>query len=186
MFLLDIETLSTESTAVVLSAAIVFFNDGMSYDELINSSIFIKFEAKDQIQNYKRTASKSTLEWWNKQSSHAKIRSLNPSKQDVSAKVGIEKLRNYLEVDTSQNKIIWTRGGLDSMCLESLCVALNVPPIVRYFNYYDIRTALNLLAPDTERGYCKVNYPGFNLDVVKKHDPVHDICYDAMQLLYHY
>jgi hypothetical protein len=184
MICFDIETLSTESTCVILSAAMVYFTDDMTYEEMIEKSIFVKFDAKEQIQKYNRTVSKSTLEWWSKQCDFAKKTSLNPSKYDVSAIDGIELLRDYLKIDPSPTKIIWTRGSLDQMAIESLCNAVDVKPLVRYNQYRDVRTAIDILASTAENGYCKVNLKDFTIQKVIKHDPRGDAAYDAVQLMY--
>lgn len=184
MIVLDIESLSTESTCVILSAAMVYFNDGMTYEEMIDKSIFVKFDAKEQIQKYNRTASKSTLEWWKKQCDFAKNTSFNPSKYDVSAIEGIELLRNYLNIDPSPTKILWTRGALDQMAIESLCNAIGVKPLVLYNQYRDTRTAIDILASTSKKGYCEVSLKDFSIQKVIKHDPRHDCAYDAVQLMY--
>jgi hypothetical protein len=162
----------------------VYFTDDMTYEEMIEKSIFVKFNAKEQIQKYNRTVSKSTLEWWSKQCDFAKNTSFIPTKNDVSAIDGIELLRDYLKVDPSPNKIIWTRGSLDQMAIESLCNAVDVKPLVRYNNYRDVRTAIDILASTAENGYCKVNLKDFTIQKVIKHDPVHDCAYDATMLMY--
>lgn len=185
MFVMDIESLDVDSTAVILSCAIVYFEEGSTFESLLKETLFVKFDAKEQIQKYKRTVSKSTLAWWAKQSDHAKAISFKPSAiQDVPAIEGINKLRMYLERDPNPKKIIWTRGTLDSMCIESLCRAADIPALVLYNQIQDVRTAINLLSPSATNGYCEVDYPGFDKSKVQKHDPVHDVCYDAIQLLY--
>lgn len=184
MFLLDIETLSTESTAVVLNAAMVYFEDGMTYENLIESSIFVKFLAKEQIQQYKRHICKDTLEWWSKQSDEIRNNNFNPSQNDVTAAEGILQLKEYMNISREKTKIIFTRGALDPMCLESLCKSIGVKPLAPYYNFMDVRTALNLMKSTTVRGYCDVE--GFDMAAAKKnkHDPIIDVCLDAMQILY--
>ena len=186
MFLLDIETLSTESTAVVLNAAIVYFEDGMSYNELLESSLLVKFDAKEQIRKYKRHVSKDTLDWWGKQSEEIRNTNFNPSSNDVSAEEGILQLKKYMNISQDKNKIIFTRGNLDPMCMESLCRSMGTKPLVPYYSFMDVRTALNLLKTTTVNGYCEVSYAGFNMAEAKKskHDPKVDIALDAMQILY--
>jgi 3' exoribonuclease, RNase T-like len=186
MYILDIETFGTESTSVVLSAAMVYFEEGVSYQELIDSSIFVKFDAKEQIQKYGRITDKNTLEWWAKQSTGSKQISLIPSENDLTASEGILQLKQYLDKSQEKNKIVFTRGNLDPMCMESLCKAVGVPPIIPYYNYMDIRTALNLLKTTTVRGYCDVSFEGFNIEEAKsnKHDPIVDVCLDAMMIMY--
>lgn len=184
MFMLDIETLDVESTAVILSASIVLLEENSTFDSLLSSCLFVKFDSKEQIQKYKRTISKDTLEWWSKQSDHAKSISLTPSLTDISAVAGIEAIRSYLSKDPSAKKIIWTRGSFDSMVLDSLCRALDIPVLIRYNQYMDLRTGINLLSKSPNNGYCEVNHPDFDIKKVQRHDPRHDICHDGMQLLY--
>lgn len=186
IFLLDIETLSTESTAVVLNAAMVYFEDGMSYNELLESSLLVKFDAKEQIRQYKRHVSKDTLDWWGKQSEEIRNTNFNPSCTDLAAAEGILRLKEYMNISQEKTKIIFTRGALDPMCLESLCRAIGVKPLAPYYNFMDVRTALNLMKSTTVRGYCDVDVKGFDMAEAKKnkHDPIVDVCLDAMQILY--
>ena len=74
MFMFDVETLNAESTAVVLSASIIHFEVGQkySYEDLLARALFVKFDAKEQIEKYKRSADKETIEWWSKQDPAAK------------------------------------------------------------------------------------------------------------------
>jgi hypothetical protein len=184
MFVADIESLDVESTCVILSVAIVDFDENSTFESLLENTLFVKFDAKEQISKYKRTVSKSTLDWWAKQSDYAKDMSLKPSKDDLPVIEGINKLRMYLEKDPNPKKIIWTRGTLDSMALESLCRAADIPALIRYNENQDVRTAINLLSPVAFNGYCEVDYPGFDKSKVKKHCPINDVCYDAMMLLH--
>tara|TARA_R110000868_G_scaffold403032_1_gene679866 strand:+ start:605 stop:1165 length:561 start_codon:yes stop_codon:yes gene_type:complete len=184
MLVFDVETLSTESTCVVLSAAIVFFDENSTYESIVENSIFVKFDAKEQIQKYKRTVSDSTLQWWSKQCDYAKNKSLVPTKNDVATADGIELLRNYLKNDPSPNKIIWARGSLDQMAIDSLCHSVGVQPLVNFNCWRDVRTAVDILSTTSTNGYCEVSLEGFTIQKVIKHDPVHDCAYDAVQLLY--
>lgn len=184
MYVFDIETLDVESTSVVLSLAIVYFDDTSTYQSLLDECLFVKFDAREQLKNYKRTISKSTLEWWEKQTDHAKQISFFPSKDDLPAIEGIQKIRSYLRRKSNEKTIIWSRGSIDSVIMDSLCKAVGVKPLVYYNQHREIRTALDIMATTTVNGYCKVSLEGFSKDMVKKHDPVHDVCYDAVQLLY--
>ena len=184
MLVFDIETLDTESTAVVLSASIVYFEENDTWESLLDKALFVKFNAKEQIDKYKRTVSKSTLKWWNEQSDTAKNVSFLPSNKDVGAEEGIDLIKRYLANDPANTKIIWTRGSLDSMVFESLTNAVGTLPLVKYNQYRGIRTGIDILASNSSKGYCDVNLPGFDVNKVVKHDPVHDICYDALMLLY--
>lgn len=192
MFMFDIETLGIESTTVILSAAITHFDFGdrdmpsgkERYYDFFNRSLFVKFNAKEQLEKYNRTVTKSTLEWWSKQSENARRLALEPSTNDVSADVGIESLRDYIKKFNVNNQIIWARGTLDQTAIDSLCRNVGVEPLVNYNQWRDVRTAVDLLASDAKNGYCSIE--NFNPDIwVTKHDPRSDCALDIMMLLYH-
>lgn len=187
MFVLDLETLDIESTAVVLSAALVYFEEGATYESLMNDVLFVKFDVKEQLKVHKRTASKSTLEWWSKQSDLAKKISLIPSDKDISVEEGIIQIKKYLKRTSKDKMIIWSRGSIDSVIIDSLCRSAELAPIAYYNQHREIRTALDLLATTTVNGYCKVDLPGFDMEAAKKnkHDPRVDVVLDAIQLMYY-
>ena len=185
MFVLDIETLSTESDAVVLSAALVYFNTKDKYDfnGLLDSCVFVKFDAMEQKTKYKRSVETSTVNWWKEQSKESKEMSLFPNKSDLSAKTGIGVLVDYINKNKQEKQeICWIRGTLDQVCMDSLCKDVKVPFLFPYYVYRDVRTALDMTKETCVRGYCKIQ--GFDSCVVNKHDPRHDVCFDALQLLY--
>lgn len=191
MFVFDVETIGTESNSVILSAAIVYIDMSIpnhTWESLYEKSLFVKFNVKDQVENYKRVVDKSAIDWWNKQCSMAKEQSFYPKKGDLKAKDGIEILHNYIKQHCDPNTtLIWTRGSLDQMVIDSLCVAAEVEKIMPYANYRDMRTYVDLTATNSIRGYCnidKTKYPNFDRNVVVKHNPVDDICLDALMLLY--
>lgn len=183
MYVFDIETLGTESTSVVLSAAIIEFDmeSDFTYKELIERATFVKFDAKEQIQKYGRTVDKTSLEWWNKQCSHSRKQSLTPSSLDVFAIDGIDIFRDVIKPGFK----IWTRGSLDQIVFDSLCKSVGTEPIAHYKVWRDIRTAVDLLRETSRDGYCKIRDDvEFDGNDVIKHDPVHDCAYDIMMLRY--
>jgi hypothetical protein len=183
----DIECADVESTAVILSCAIIEFklDEKPVYADLLNRSMFVKFDAAYQIKNLKRTVDKPTMEWWAKQSKIVKAKSLVPGIYDMEAKMGIDIVRSYagLDVDSSKNGDVtfWARGALDQLCFDSLSKAAGDDILIPYSNWRDVRTAVDILCEGASRGY--VNVPGFNRGIVHKHDPVHDCAYDVMMLL---
>jgi hypothetical protein len=186
MFMFDIETLGTESTTVVLSAACIYFNpeEKPSFEKLIEDSCFVKFSAKDQIQNYNRKVDKSTLEWWDKIHSAIRKTSFDPSPTDLPLLEGISILREYIESKPNWSKsTVWARGSLDQMAIDSLCKCAGQDTLWHYANWRDVRTAVDILS-GSSNGYCGVNYEGFNSNDVIKHNPIHDCAYDVMMLLY--
>lgn len=194
-FCFDVESLGVESTSVVLSAAIVKFDIDPKdlpktvdldsyYETLLTSALMVKFDVAEQTKKYKRTMEKETIDWWNKQGSLIKKASFTPSDYDDSVESGILKLRNYITMFGGAKNIIWVRGSLDQMCIDSLAKSAGLQPIAPYHSYRDIRTAIDLLADSPSiNGYCELKYE-FNKDLVHKHHPVHDVAYDSLMLTF--
>lgn len=183
-FIFDVETMGIESTCVILSAAMTYVGDenNYTYDDLLKSSIFVKFDAHEQL-NAGRTVTQSTVDWWKSLDKEIIRKSYKPSTEDISVNLGLSKLRDfYNENKKSKNDIVWIRGQLDSLAIDSLANSFNQEIIVPWWNYRDVRTAIDLLKATGKRGYC--NIPNFDKSIVKKHDPIHDCVYDAMMLLY--
>lgn len=186
MFMFDIETLGTESTAVILSAAVIHFEVGKSYeyDDLINNACFVKLAVDAQIKQYSRTMDMGTLEWWEGQHTYVKNTSLNRSKDDLFANDAINEIRKYIAKYPEPDQTIWARGSLDQMCFDSLTMAVDNERLFPYNNWRDVRTAIDLLKDTAKSGYCQIEHPTFQKHNVIKHHPVHDCAYDIMMMLY--
>jgi hypothetical protein len=187
MFVFDVETLGKDSSSVILSMACLYFNpeEKKSYQELIDSAFFVKLDAEDQMLRLKRTSKRGTIEWWSKQCDNARNKSFRPSVIDVTAEEAVESLRTwstqFLNHDTC---VVWARGNLDQLVLDSLEEQLEVKPVFYFSRWRDVRTAIDFII-GSPSGYAKVDYPGFDPALhVTKHNPVDDCAYDAMQLMY--
>ena len=189
MFMFDIETLGVESTAVVLSAAIICFDpekdSDISFRELVERGLLVKFDAKDQVKRLDRTMTKSTLDWWGKQGDYQQKLSFVPdTKRDIVAEDGLQAIRKYINQyhrgADPQTMTIWARGSLDQMAIDSLALKAGVEPIAPFNRWRDVRTAVDLMT-DSKNGYCTVR--DLNRDEVAKHDPVHDCALDILMLL---
>lgn len=186
MFALDIETLSPKENAVVLSMAVLYFDETQTYtyQDLLDNTCFVKFNLKEQMEIYGRKSDKDTIEWWKKQCDMVKAKSLIPSKDDLKVSDGLQFVADYVKMKSKEKEeIVWTRGSLDQFALDSLCDDVGFPLLFNYSQYRDFRTAIDLLKETSWRGYCDV--PEFNRHaLVMKHDPVHDVALDVMMLLY--
>ena len=186
MFVFDIETLSKESNAVILSFACVHFSDKdkSSFQYMKDNSFFVKLDASDQFKRLKRSYQQSTIDWWKKQCENARIKSYKPSSNDVIIEDGLEQFRTWTKQFNEDRSWVWARGTLDQLVLDSAVEQLNIEPIFHYNRWRDVRTAVDFLY-GTYNGYCDVDYPGFDPFLnITKHDPVDDCLYDAMMLLY--
>lgn len=182
----DVETLGVSSNSVILSMACIYFNpeEKPSYQNLIDSAFFVKFCAKDQITNYNRTVSNSTLRWWNTQPLENKMQSFIPTDHDSTAVDGLNQFREWvIQYTDYKNSTVWARGNLDQIILHSLENDVGQETLLPFWSWRDVRTAVDILS-GSNNGYCPVNYPGFDLKDVVKHNPIHDCAYDAMMLMY--
>lgn len=185
-FCFDVETLATESTSVILSAAIVYFEPKSepSYQDLLDNTLFVKFNAEEQISQLKRIVNKSTLDWWKTQPDYARQVSFNPKKDDLTAEEGIDRIIRYMDrYPNPREQTMWARGSLDQVTIDSLCRQIDKPTISEYYTWRDVRTAIDILY-GSSNGYCGIEHPEFNRDLVIKHAPYHDVCLDVMMLLY--
>lgn len=189
MFSFDIECLDLDSTAGILSLGCVYHNgtSDVTYQGLIDTGIFIKFDVQDQIKRFKRTTCKSTLDWWKKQSHDAQVTNLIPHADDLDTETGMQLLRTWFTSKPDhKNEIVWARGGLDQMCLESLMRAINMDPFIYYASWRDTRTAIECFYPKSKNGYVQVDpnkIAGYERTQVLKHHPLHDSANDLCQLL---
>lgn len=188
MFVFDIETVGVESTAGILSAGIVYFEVGSTYQDMLDNSLFVKFDITEQMKQLKRSQTKSTMEWWKEQPLSARQMSLIPDpSRDVSAADGIQKLKNFIgRYDDWKKRTFWARGSLDQPAIDSLCRAVGVEPLTQYSRWRDVRTAIDFLSPKSNFGYCKINHDSFDNKSLHamKHDPVIDCIIDAGMILY--
>ena len=183
MFMFDVETLGVDSDSVVLSAALIYFEGGESYQDLLDKACFVKFKAKEQIA-MKRTVDLGTLEWWKNQHEYIRGCALEPSADDVTVVQGFEILHNYMnKIPNAQKKTMWARGSLDQMVIDHLARKVDSQPITGYNMWRDVRTAVDILY-GTTNGYVEVDKPDFQRAAVIKHHPVHDCALDIMQLMY--
>jgi hypothetical protein len=186
MFVFDIESLGVESTAVVLSAALIHFDPEKrpTYQDLLDDALFVKFNAKDQIERLKRTVDIGTIEWWKNQHDYVRSVSFTPSKGDLTAEEGLTLLHNYMnKYPDSHKQTMWARGSLDQLAIDSLAVKVGMQQITGYAQWRDVRTAVDILY-GTINGYVEVEHETFRRHEVIKHHPVHDCALDAMMLMY--
>lgn len=150
----------------------------------MEDSCFVKFNVKDQITRLKRTLHRDTLDWWKKQHHHVRKLSFDPSPADLIAEDGIQVLHNYMaQFPNAQNKIIFARGSLDQMVIDSVARSVKMEPIAQYNMWRDCRTFIDCVY-GSKNGYCDIEYEGFQRYNVIKHCPINDIALDVMMILY--
>lgn len=182
-YMIDIETLGKYENAVVLSLACVTFDlsEQRKFEELVSEGIFLKFDASEQIEKYKRDVDKSTLEWWEQQGPAAKFISYFPNQNDVSLKSGLDTLKDWLissgyDFNTSR---LWARGSdFDFPKVESLFRNIGEKAPYNTFRTRDTRTFI-----DTLTGSYNGKFDGIpNPKSFVYHHPLHDAALEAVKL----
>lgn len=181
----DFETLSQDQRhGVVISFAMLTFSEKRyienpyDFEDLVKNCKYIKFDVKDQVENYGRKISKQTLDWWNEQGELAKKQML-PSREDRP----ISDLHGFI-VDNSSPSAIkksFTRGNtFDPLFLQYLMQDTgNVDP----FHWKTVRDTRSYIegmsfGMDLDNGYMITDLK----DKFVKHDPCHDIAMDVMRM----
>ena len=186
IFCFDVETLGVESNSVILSLACIYFDPDAkpTFRELVDSAYFVKFNVRDQVENYGRKVDKGTLQWWEKQCEIVRKKSFLPSKDDKILRTGVESFHNWITTRNDNKCWVWARGSLDDTLLHSIERQLKVETMLPYNRWRDVRTAVDFLT-NSNNGYCKVDHIDFlyERDIIK-HDPVIDCALDIMMLLY--
>ena len=190
MFIFDVETLGKQSNSVILSMACIHFNpdEQPSHTELKQSAFFAKLEVSDQLQRLKRTAGKSTMEWWAKQCENVKNKSFKPSGIDEKFEDAYERMREWAKSKNDNKCWVWARGNLDQLVMDDIEEQLGIEPIFKYERWRDVRTAVDFLY-GTTNGYTDIEVPpwveSFDPSLhITKHNPIDDCVYDAMMLIY--
>jgi hypothetical protein len=186
MIIFDVETLGKESNSVILSMAAIYFKpeDKPTPQELRDNAFFVKLDVADQIKRLNRKVGKTTMQWWSKQCDNVRRKSFNPSSEDVRFEDGYEAMRQWAKSKNDDKCWVWARGNLDQLVLDSMEEQLEIDSIWKFARWRDVRTAIDFLY-ETNRGYCEIDYPGFDPSLhITKHNPIDDCVFDVMMLIY--
>ena len=181
----DFETLSQDQRrGVVTSFAILNFSETRyienpyTFEELVDSCKYIKFDVEDQVTNFNRIMSKETIQWWNEQGEEAK-KQIKPSPEDVS----IASFYSWIQsnIDCANIKKSYTRGNMfDPMFLQYLMAQTAHPDPFHWGTVRDTRSMIDGMAYGMKLDNKFM--PGDLKDKFVKHDPRHDIAMDVMRM----
>ena len=187
----DFETLDNRSynRPVVPSVAFLVFDPEvlMSFDQLVDNSLRIKFDISEQIQ-HGRKYNQETVDWWRKpDNSEAYKKVIEVDGSEVGLGQLDSLLKEYLiemEYDPGKGKV-WTRGNsFDVPILDNIYEDFGWDPAFSWWNVRDIRTEIDAITPhfdSTHAGYGYIKdfpYPkGFI-----KHQETHDVSRDVLMM----
>jgi len=182
-FILDFETLSLKTNAVVLSCGIVAVDLSKDFTEkdLRYRSLFVKFDSKNQTN---RHISLETLNWWRSQSPEVQRSQLLPSASDVSLVDGYRAIQQFIKLNcmTPNKAVYWCRGDLEATVSINISEELGLEPLCPYYRWREVRTAVDLLS-GSDNGYCDT-IPAIPDNLIE-HDPVDDCIRDLWMLRYY-
>ncbi len=149
--MVDLETLDTKPSAVVLSVGAVIWetmynpaSDALSYD--IRERFMRVLDMEEQFTRG-RTVSQSTLLWWQDQDSTAKAEAFNPVRQSVETVLDdfMAFVSHYSFEDSADKKIkaFWASPvAFDLPIWEDLAMTFSGYVPWRYNQRYDVRTVV--------------------------------------------
>lgn len=156
--MIDIETLGTDMTSVIISIAAVRFD--IKTGE-IGDYMNVNIDPNDCL-NQGFTLSWDTIKWWMSQNDEAKKSLLSDDRVTLSE--ALMELYRFIYMNVTDVEV-WGNGStFDISTLEYAYSKLGMSKPWKYVNVRDVRTMV-MLAPDIKREY--------KFDGVK-HDPLHD------------
>jgi exodeoxyribonuclease VIII len=151
--MLDLETLDTTSTAVVLSIGAVAFDP---YGSVLGDKFYVELteDLADQ-QTRGRTISASTVKWWLGQSVMARQVFTDPPQQGVDRRTtaqGLHKFATFVASNGGAGAFIWGNGAdFDNVILASLYNAYKIPQPWHFGSNRCYRTLKSLHLPRLNR-----------------------------------
>lgn len=142
--MIDIETLDTEDTAIILSIGVCKFDPYTNQEPHARELWLPSLEEQFKLD---RTTSESTLEWWSKQDPKILERALSETGRQPC--INILKEMNKYFVGVEQ---IWAQGVLfDINIIENLYGMLDLHTNWAYWQISDSRTIFNMMPKDPRK-----------------------------------
>lgn len=181
----DFETLSLNRVkGVILSLAALKFDENRfssdnpyTWDELVDSTDYIKFDVNEQVKNYNRVIDSGTLEWWSNLPEESK-RCFYPSENDRPLK----EIYSFLKkMWPSELHRIYSRGNtFDPILLDYILEDINEKPFYVFSLIRDTRSFIEGLSygTDLQNSFIPQEYKNRFI----KHNPIHDIVMDVIRI----
>jgi len=180
----DFETLSTDVyRGVIVNIAGLQFDEKRfkdnpyTFEELLDSCKFMKFDVEEQVKQYNRKIKPTSLEWWKKQDPEVKAL-VTPSEDDVS----MTELPNFMihELQTPLAKKVWTRGNtFDPMIVQFVFEQLNLEDPTPFWSIRDIRSYIEGFTYGSNINHT---FTPKEVTTFKAHNPIHDVSMDVYRL----
>jgi hypothetical protein len=199
VIVIDYETLGTKPTSkcLMFAAVVIDLQSTDNFDDLIkdkNCTFKAKLSLADQPQ---RTICKNTIEWWKQQPLESRNKILTPCVDDVTISTFLRQFQIFCNRHMiNSNTMGYSRGEIDFQLTDSLVSEYAKDTIyqmgesmfpVPYYNRDNVRSAYRWGYGNIKAAKAPIPKRQFS-DAFQKHDPLHDVCKDALilQTLYHH
>ena len=161
--MIDIETISTNANASILSIAALRFNSKDRAMSIESYPTFYRKINKESCDAIGLHVDSTTLEWWAKQDDKVRTEAFDDPVDRVDLKEALQSLSDFIS-DVSGKTIIWANSpDFDCTILTSAYKALGLQIPWKYWNTRDLRTAYHL-----------ANINPWSLPKTEKHHPISD------------
>ena len=144
--MLDIETLATSPSSVVLTFGAIKFNP-FNADSEMSDGLYFRINVDEQIA-LGRTVDEGTVVWWGTQNEEVREEALGEHNR-----VSLEEFTRALNKFVVGVDRIWAQGPVfDIVILENLYRQLGKPAPWQYYTIRDSRTLLKALGDDRKAG----------------------------------
>lgn len=117
--MIDLETLDTETSAVVTSIGIVCFDRHLVLDKLE-----VHVDIQNQLEFFNRTINKDTLCWWLKREDNARKALTDGQDESMALPQALSRVTNFIKANNDGSTIVWGNGAsFDNAILASLYAA---------------------------------------------------------------
>lgn len=183
----DFETLSNDAfNGVVLNIAAIkfdekrFIDNPYTFEELVDSAKYMKFNVEEQVKEYGRAIRQSTLDWWKEQGPEAQ-KQIRPSPEDVSIRELYEFLS--LEVQIQNCDRVYTRGNtFDPILVATIMQQIGRDDPTRWWTVRDTRSLFEGMTYG--HGIRSTFVPDDLKEKFVAHDARHDVAMDVMRFQY--
>lgn len=182
----DIETLSQDQhRGVIVSIALLNFDmsrikygPDYSWDELLKSVCFEKFNVEQQVKEYGRKICPDTLKWWQGQGKEAQAQ-LTPTPTDQDIKY----LYDWFTDVATNVDIAYTRNNtFDPVFIQFLCEQFGNPLPHKWWVVRDTKSTIDGMTWGQDINDKFI--PEGLEELFIAHDPRHDVVMDVMRLQY--
>lgn len=183
--IIDLETLGFASDCVVLSLGATVFTFDTSrpndYEQYILDGFYVKFDAREQADHWKRTMDDDTIEWWRTQPEDARAVT-RPSADDVGLVDAMNQFNDWITKSGYdwKNSFVWSRGTyFDFPKLEHIYSQIGVKPGYNGWKIRDTKTYCDVLTGGNSGLYHPKKKPASFVH----HHALHDAALDAYRLV---